>query len=150
MTTELLHHPFFAGLREEEVQRLAPCELGVSYDPDTLIFETGGQADCCYLVNRGNVALEVVSPAGPPLVVETVDDGGLLGWSWLIPPHRWQFDARAVSHVEATRIGAECLRAAMAHDPSLAAEVTRRLAEVIARRLHHTRLQLLDLYGQRS
>lgn len=35
----------------------------------------------------------------------------LVGWSWLIPPRRWQFDARAVEPTTLIEIDADALRA---------------------------------------
>ena len=50
------------------------------------------------------VALEVHVPNRGALVFETRDDDGVLGWSWLIPPYRWHFDARALVPTRATAL----------------------------------------------
>jgi CRP/FNR family transcriptional regulator, cyclic AMP receptor protein len=140
-------HPFLLGIPPAKLASLAPCARPTAYEPDTLLFRTGEPADAFYLITAGRVALEIPAPGGPPLMVETVDAGGVVGWSWLVPPYRWQFDARAVTPVSTIRLPADCLRAAMAADLELAAELLRRVTEVIADRLRNTRLQLLDVYG---
>ena len=42
----------------------------------------------------GDVALETFVPQRGALTIETLHDGDLLGWSWLVPPYRTMFDAR--------------------------------------------------------
>ena len=54
------------------------------------------------------------------MIVETLHDGDVLGWSWLVPPYRWQFDARAVEHGARDRAStARCLRGKCEADPAL-------------------------------
>ena len=36
------------------------------------------------------------------MTIETIEAGEVLGWSWLFPPYRWHFDARALAPVRAT------------------------------------------------
>ena len=36
-------------------------------------------------------------PAAPS-TIETIEAGEVVGWSWLFPPYRWHFDARALTH----------------------------------------------------
>ena len=45
---------------------------------------------------RGRVALEVHSPAAASRWSTPSRTGDVVGWSWLVPPYRWFFDARAV------------------------------------------------------
>ena len=40
--------------------------------------------------------VEIDVPTRGPITLQTLADGEMLGWSWLFPPYRWQFDARAV------------------------------------------------------
>jgi CRP/FNR family cyclic AMP-dependent transcriptional regulator len=76
----------------------------------------------------------------------TVGPGEVVGWSWLIPPHRWQFDAHAIERVRVIALNAACLRAACEANHDLGYEVCRRLLGVIALRLAATRVQLMDVY----
>ena len=52
-------------------------------------------------------------------MIETVGPGGAVGWSWLFPPYRWHFDARALDPVGAVAVDAACLRAKADADPAL-------------------------------
>ena len=73
----------------------------------------------------------------------------MVGWSWLFPPYRWHFDARALSHVRATAFDGACLRGKCEDDPALGYDLMKRFAQVLIERLQWTRLRLLDVYGER-
>jgi CRP/FNR family transcriptional regulator, cyclic AMP receptor protein len=140
-------HPFLADLPSVVRQRLESCASEVDVPADSFLFKVGESADAFYLVADGRVSLELAPPAGQPLVVETVDAGSAIGWSWFVPPHRAQFDARAATDVVVFKLGARCLEDAMAYDPQVAATLLRALLTLVAGRLANTRLRLLDLYG---
>jgi hypothetical protein len=84
------------------------------------------------------------------MTIETIGEGEVLGWSWLFPPYRWQFDAQAVGLVRAIAFDGRCLRGKCEEDHDLGYWLMQRFAQVMSQRLQATRLQLLDLYGTRS
>jgi len=150
MTTiaELLTEaPFFDGLRPETVDLVAGCASNVQFEAGALIFREGDAADTFYLLRHGSIALEIHSPARGPLVIETLDAGEMLGWSWLFPPFRWHFDARAITTVRATAFDGACLRGKCDADAALGYELVSRFAQTLIERLQWTRLRLLDVYG---
>ncbi len=146
---QLRDHPFLAGLGETHLARLGGCcEAAVATFPaGRSIFHEGEDADTCYLLESGDVALQVFRPAGGPHTLETLHGGDVLGWSWLFPPYRWVFDATAVTPVRAIALDALRLRAAKDEDCEFGYELMRRFAQVVVSRLQATRLQLLDLYA---
>ena len=95
------------------------------------------------------MALELVAPGREPTVFATLGEGEIVGASWLIPPYRWSFDARAVTLTRAIGIDAACLRGKCDADPRLGYEMMKRFLPVFVKRLHETRLQVLDVYGKR-
>ncbi len=95
----------------------------------------------------GRVALEVNVPGRGPFQLESCGEGGVLGWSWLFPPYKWHFDARAVGLVGALAFDGACLRGKCEGDHDLGYELHRRFEAVLIDRLQATRLRLLDLYG---
>jgi CRP-like cAMP-binding protein len=146
ITRVLALHPFVSGLTDAQVTALAGCATPVRFDAGDIVFREGAPADACYLLRLGDVSLQTHGPDGP-LVVETIAGQQVLGWSWLVPPHRWRFDAVAVDAVDAIRLDAECTRRLLHADPELAAVVSQRLLTIISDRLEHTRVRLLDIYG---
>jgi CRP/FNR family cyclic AMP-dependent transcriptional regulator len=57
------------------------------------------------------VALEIVAPGQTPIVIATLGEGEIVGASWLVPPYRWTFDARAVELTRAIGIDARVCEA---------------------------------------
>jgi len=154
MTTSLAElvsaHPLLAGLPGDAVTNVAGCAQNVSFGPGDLLLAEGDPADTLYLLRRGRVAIEGHSPERGPIVIETLGPGAAVGWSWLVPPYRWHFDARAVDAVGAVAIDGACLREKAETDPLLGYELMKRVAAVLLERLQMTRIRLLDLYGTGS
>lgn len=126
---------------------LAGCARNRVFGPRERIMREGEPADAFYVVREGAVALETVVPGRGAITVETLHAGDLLGWSWLVPPYRTAFDARALDTVHLLDLDGACLRGKCDEDPALGYAVLRILAVVFAERLRDTRLRLLDLYG---
>ncbi|MBI3932041.1 MAG: cyclic nucleotide-binding domain-containing protein [Acidobacteria bacterium] len=142
----LAEHPFFEGMRAEHVATLAGCVSNVKFDQGDYLFREGQPADRFYVVRFGRVTVETFAPTRGSIAIETVDAGDVLGWSWLFPPYKWHFDARAMTLVRAFALDGVCLRGKCERDPALGYELMRRFAQVIVSRLEATQLQLLDLY----
>jgi CRP/FNR family cyclic AMP-dependent transcriptional regulator len=143
----LREHPFFKDLEVPHLRLLAECASNVRFDAGEVIFREGERANTFYLIRHGKVAVETFTPDRGPIIIQTLGEGDLLGWSWLIAPYRWRFNARAVELTRAIALDGECLRGKCEDDYSLGYELMKRIAHVIEHRLQATRLQLLDVYG---
>ncbi|MGD0219652.1 MAG: cyclic nucleotide-binding domain-containing protein [Acidimicrobiales bacterium] len=139
----------FAGLPDSTIELAAGCAQNVAFDPGVRILAEGEPADTLYLLRRGRVSLQVQRPSGKPLVIETIGPNSVLGWSWLVPPYRWQFDGVAIDPVGAVAIDGTCLRAKADEDPVFGYALLKRISSVLLSRLQATRVRLLDLYGDR-
>jgi CRP/FNR family transcriptional regulator, cyclic AMP receptor protein len=140
-------HPFFAGLDADALTLLAGCATNVSLAPGEFLFREGQPASQLFIVRRGRVAIEMHAPAAGTLVVDTADAGDVVGWSWLVPPYIWMFDARAVDATGAVVFDGTCLRGKCEQDPRLGYELMKLVTQVMFRRLTAARIRLLDLYG---
>jgi CRP-like cAMP-binding protein len=145
----IAEHSFFAGLDHEFMKLLVGCASNVHFKASTYILKEGSQADTFYLIRSGKVAVEVVAPQREPIIVQTLEVGEVLGWSWLLPPFQWKFHARAVSDVRALALDGKCLRTKCEENHDLGYEVLKRFAQIMVHRLEATRLQLLDVYAVR-
>ena len=145
--TLLADMPVFADLSAGELETVAGCGRNVRFDAGEQLFREGDGADVFYVVRHGSVAVETFVPARGPMMIETIEAGEVIGWSWLFPPYRWHFDARALTQVRATSFDGACLRGKCDSDPALGYTLMSRFAQVLIERLQWTRLRLLDLYG---
>lgn len=142
-------HPFFAGFEPEHADLIAGCARNHRFDAGQYLFHEGEAADEFYLIRHGMVALEIVEPGRSPIVFETLGPGDIVGASWLVPPYRWVFDARAIELTRAIGIDGACLRGKCDADHDLGYEMMQHFLPVMVKRLHATRLQILDVYGKR-
>lgn len=140
-----LEHPFLAGL--PLASALEIHARAVTFAPGSRIFEEDGAADRFWLIHTGRVALDLHATGRGDVVIETLGDGDVLGWSWLFPPYRWHFGAKALTATHAIEFDAASVRAACFADPVLGHALTGRFLGVMADRLQATRIRLLDLYA---
>jgi CRP-like cAMP-binding protein len=145
---DLARHPFFQGLDARWVDLIAGCATNVHLSPGTYLFHEGEPADAFYVVRHGRVAIETTTPTAS-VVLDTVHDGDVVGWSWLVPPHRWTFDARATAETSLVAFDGVCLREKCAADPDLGHALLQRVVAVMSARLQSARVRLLDVYGAR-
>jgi CRP-like cAMP-binding protein len=143
----LAEHPLLQGLEPKDLALITGCASNVRFEAGEFIFREGEEAHSFYLLRHGRVALELYAPDRGPIIIETLREGDVLGWSWLFPPHRWHFDARAVQLTRAISLDGECLRRKCEEDYRLGYEFMKRFAHILVERFQATRVRLLDLYG---
>ncbi len=147
----LLHeHPFFKGLDPRYIKLIAECTAEVSYKAGDFIFREGESATHFWLIRNGKVSLEIFVPGRGAMILETLSDGDVMGWSWIVEPYKKQYDARALELTRALVFDARCIRTKCDEEPKLGYELYRRFSQIIGQRLQATRMRLLDLYGRHS
>jgi CRP/FNR family transcriptional regulator, cyclic AMP receptor protein len=137
----------FEGLSPGHLELVAGCGGNRTFHDGELLMQEGEPADAFYVVRHGTVALETYVPQRGALMIETLHDDDLLGWSWLVPPYLTHFDARALGVVRTVAFDGACLRDKCEADPALGYELMKRFAAVLTERLQATRIRLLDVYG---
>lgn len=143
----LQEHPFLEGLKKSHIELLVGCASNVAFKEGEWIFREGEPANSFYFIRHGRVHVQTHAPHTGPVVIRSREAGEVFGWSWLVPPYKWHFDARAVEVTRAIALDGKCLRTKCEEDHDLGYEIMKRFALVIAERLEATRLQLLDVYG---
>ncbi|RCX29909.1 cyclic nucleotide-binding domain-containing protein [Thioalbus denitrificans] len=144
----LRDHPFFSGMKPDYLELIAGCGANERIDAGQYLFREGEAADRFYLIRHGAVAVELHAPGREPMVLQTLGEGEILGSSWIVPPYRWLFDARAVQLTRVVGLDAKCLRDKCEADHSLGFDLMKRFAPVLSARLAAARLQLFDMYGK--
>jgi CRP-like cAMP-binding protein len=141
-------HPFFDQLSSEYVALISGCAKNVVFHQGTFVFRLGQPADAFFIVRHGMVALEAPGPEAETHRIQTVDEGDVLGWSWLFPPYRWMFDARALELTRAISIDGRCLREKCEADHSFGYEMMKRFSALVGNRLEAACMQIMDVYAR--
>ena len=142
--------PALRPLSAAHRETIAGCARNRVFEAGEYVMREGDPADTFFVVRRGDVAIETFLPRRGAVTIETLHDGDLLGWSWIVPPYRTVFDARALTTAHVVAFDGACLRGKFDADAALGYDLMRLFTAVIVERLQGTRLRLLDLYGKDS
>ena len=139
----LTEHPFLDDIKPEYLDFIASCASTINFEPDEHIFIEGGEANNFYLLHEGEVALKTFLSAREGFVtIQHINNGEILGWSWLVPPHDWHFSAFATKPTTAIVVNGPQLRAKCEMDPEFGYEIQKRILLIIGQRLRMTRRRL--------
>jgi CRP/FNR family transcriptional regulator, cyclic AMP receptor protein len=141
-------HPFVRGMAGEHISWLDRVTRYISVPARHRLFEEGGTADRFWLIEAGQVALDLVVPGYGRVIVETLGRGEVIGWSWLFPPYQWQLGAVTMQPTEAFELESRAVLALCDADPVFGHELTRRFIPVVVHRLQATRSRLVAVYGR--
>ncbi|MCI0454101.1 MAG: cyclic nucleotide-binding domain-containing protein [Candidatus Dadabacteria bacterium] len=148
LKTVLSKNQLFKGLDKRYLQLIVDCASDVHFNSGDIIFHEGEEANQFHIIREGRVALEVVLASGrEPIIIQVIGEGDILGWSWLFPPYRRHFDARAVTNTKAIAIDGKYLRTKCEKDHHLGYELMKRFTILIEKRLRGMRLQNPDMYA---
>lgn len=142
--------PLFEGLKPDHLALIAGCASNVRFEAGEFVGRLGSPADAFWILRQGRVALEIHAPGRGALTIATIGENEVLGWSWLLPPHQWHFDAHALTATRAIALDGRCLRGKFEGDAEFGYEMLRRFMPLIVHRLEATSLQLLDVYGNEA
>ena len=140
-------HPFLKGLDDKSLDILLSCVSNVRFKEGEFLGQEGKPADQFFLIRSGRIAVEINALERGTMRIQTVNQGEVLGWSWLIPPYKWRFDVRAVEEVRAFALDGKCLRTKCEEHPAFGYQMLKRFSQIMAQRLEATRIQLIDVYG---
>lgn len=145
VTEALRSHPFFRDFPDEDLTPVEKISEIVEYSEGEKIVETDKPADQFFLILEGDVLIEVESQEGGELPIQKISSGKILGWSWLIPPHDWEFDASASTDLTVVEIDGDKLRALCDENPDFRDRIKSQLLDVLAERVSAIRYLLLDI-----
>jgi CRP/FNR family transcriptional regulator, cyclic AMP receptor protein len=139
--------PFFSGLSNAQLDLLASFASATRYNGQQRVFKSDTDADKFYIVRDGKVGVEIPAVAGEPLRIQTLGNGGVLGWSWLLQPYRWLFDARALVPSDIIVMDGVRLREQCETDNALGYQLMKRFAVLMAERLNASRIAAIKQYS---
>ena len=133
-----MQHELLIGLSSAEVEQVMALGTRITVPSGGALFKLGDPADRIFLVERGRIQLTLpmqVRGREEEILVEEKSPGQTVGWSALIPPHRFTLSARAPLTTEATALPRERLQQFLEGSPRTAYKISSNLALVIGRRL---------------
>jgi len=143
-------HPFLRDFAPEHLATLIQFAVPTEFPPGQVIFHQGDMANCFYLILHGEIVLLANQNGGECMPVDRIGHDDVLGWSWLFPPYRWNFTARAIVRTKAVFFYGTWLRERCEEDPALGYELMKRMTGVIVRRLQKTRQRLVEFLPHAS
>lgn len=147
LETELRAHSILRALSDRQLAAVV-AHAGVRrIAAGEVLFRQGDRAIRFYVVRDGSIRVGVPAIDGPALEVQRLGPGEVLGWSWLIPPYRWTFDARAVDDSTLIEFDGESLRRACEQDPVLGYAVMKIFAELMSARLQAARMRMMEAWS---
>lgn len=137
---------FTAGLDASHLERLASIAQPVEWESGITVYREGDAGSPVYLVEQGRVSIELGVPGRGPVLMLTVGDGEIFGWSSLFHERPKGAAARTTAPTRAWAFDSARLRALCDADPAFGYALTRRLLEVVSERLKASRIQLIDIF----
>jgi CRP-like cAMP-binding protein len=144
ITERLRDSTFFSELPADARSLLAANARFRRLEEGGVLFHYGEPARHFYLVTEGHMSVEVAAIEGPALQLQDLGPGMVLGWSWLIPPHRWSFQARATTPVELVEFDGEVVLAECEKNPRLGYELLKRFSALMSERLNQARQRMIE------
>ena len=126
------------GLTEAQAAGIRALGSPLRLAASESLFTLGSVADCVYLIERGRVALTLpmhVRGHEQELSIEERGPGETVGWSALIPPHRFTLSATALIETAVLALPRAALLAHFAACPDIGYVVTGNIAAIVGQRL---------------
>jgi CRP-like cAMP-binding protein len=127
------------GLPSDAANAVRSLGSRITVTSGAVLFNLGAAADSVFLVERGRIVLTLPMQIGgrqQDVLVEERSPGETLGWSALIPPHRFTLKATAPLETEVLALPREALLTYFGAHPDIGCAVIRNLAAIIGQRLH--------------
>ena len=137
-------HNFFSGLSEELVKFLGDCISIREIKKGQVLFRQGERADKFYIVRNGQISIQIPAIMGPTLEIKTLGAEQVLGWSWLISPYQWSFQAKAEEDSELLEFDGVAILARCEQEPQFGYELLKKFAGLMSERLDAARQKVMD------
>ncbi|MEZ5581756.1 MAG: Crp/Fnr family transcriptional regulator [Candidatus Competibacteraceae bacterium] len=138
---------FFSGLNPKYIGFLARSAGEQQIEPNQILFRPGEQAHHFYLIRSGSIIMEIPALTGPTLEVQSLGPDRILGWSWLIPPYKWSFQARAEQPSTLLVFDGDAVLARCEKEPRFGYELFKRFASLMSERLEVARKKMMSQWN---
>lgn len=139
--------PVFGGMRDDFIDRLAGHASERKVENGEVLFRSREPARHFYLLIEGEISIEIPAVSGPTLQVQRLNPIRVLGWSWLLPPFKWSFNARAEADSVVLQFDGEAVLKDCESDPEFGYEVIKRFSALMAERLDAAHKKMMEQWS---
>jgi len=150
IVTALKRNSIFASLEPEEINFLASAAHSEHMESGHVVFRHGERAQHFYLILAGEVSVGIPAIEGPTLVLQHLQPGQVLGWSWLIPPFQWSFMARAEQSVDVLTFDGSKVLERCESDTQFGYHLLRAFSAMMSERLWHAQRRIMEEWQARG
>ena len=143
----LRSHTIFSDLQPAHIKTLAEHAVEKKFAAGEMLFSQEDAAENFYILMDGSIKVGVPAIMGPALVVQTLGADDVLGWSWLIPPYKWTFEAKAERDSTVLVFDGKTLLQLCEKDTDFGYALMKRFTGLMSQRLHATRLKMMDSWA---
>lgn len=139
----LSSHEFFFGLNDNFLQFLCECASEFAIKKGQILFQQGENADKFYIVRSGRISIQIPAIIGPNLEIQTLGKDQVLGWSWLIPPFKWNFQAMPEEDSELIMFDGATILERCEQEPRFGYELLKKFSALMSIRLDAARQKMM-------
>jgi CRP-like cAMP-binding protein len=129
-------------METKHLRKLASMASEVEFSAGELIYQKGDMGRAVYLIEAGEVVVELAVADQGLVTINTFGPGQFFGWSSLFPSERKMAWTRAAEPTRAIAINASRLKAACQFDHNLEYAIVRRASRAMADRILAVRRQM--------
>lgn len=139
--------PVFNRMSGDYIERLAGHAVEKSVESGEVLFRIGEPAESFFMLIDGEVSIEIPAVSGPTLQVQRLKAVRVLGWSWLLPPFKWSFNARAETNSRVLVFDGAAVLTDCESDPAFGYEVVKRFSALMAERLDAAHKKMMEQWS---
>ena len=144
----IARHEFFKDFRPDHLEILQQCAEEERFNRDQYLVRQTQGAERFFLIRKGSVNVELTPEDGKPILIQSLGPNEIVGWSWMHPPYRWSFDARAAEPTVVIVFDGASLRRHFEKDFEFGYRLSQRVNHALLQRLEALRQRLLELHSK--
>jgi CRP-like cAMP-binding protein len=135
---------FFAGLDDTAIVFLAAHCRKRELAEGQVLFHPGDRATRFFLLLDGHLSAGIPALEGPALELQDIGPGQIAGWSWLMPPNLWSFQARARTAIRFLEFDGIAIFAHCEAEPRFGYDLVKRFSALMSERLQFARQKMMQ------
>jgi len=135
---------FFSGLDDAAIDFLSAHAARQKVERGKVLFHQGDHATQFFLLLTGHLSLGIPALEGPALELQDLGPGQIAGWSWLLPPNIWSFQARARTDIELLAFDGTAVLAHCEENPAFGYALVKRFSALMSERLQFARTRMMQ------